>query len=319
MSRRRSSTSRFLRPLAGLLALALVAWGAYWGGKWLHGIRTAPAQPGMGSRVDVHVLDVGDGTSVLIKTPDNHTLLIDAGSRAHPATEVATLLGGRRSVDLILLTGTRSRSIGGFRALMNAIRVNGPVLLAGDADDYRRGGRAARDVLAVLHERGITGMPYDEYLLSHPNPIPGESGIQIAGLPVESTSTSDLSMAVRVEYKASAVLYAAGLTAAGANNLLSHDGKLACDILCIPSSGSKRTASPELLALAGPQVIAVSCDREHTLDDQAQRWMFASGAKVGRTDLLGSFVLHMYGGANQPVTWTYSGTPGTVKASGAAR
>lgn len=311
---RATAVVRAARTILGLATMLLLGSGAYFVGAWLHSTNTKRSSPPVGPRLDIHVLDVGDGTSVLLATPSNRTLLIDAGSRTHPATEVASLLGGRRSVDLILLTGTNARCVGGFRALMNAVRVNGPVLLAGDTDDYAHAGRAARDVVAVLHERGLTAMPYDEYLLSHPNPIPGDASLQIAGLPVDTPSSRELAMAVRVEYGSSALLYAGGITAAQERDLLSHDSNLACDVLAIPSGGAQKTASPELLAQTGPQVITVSCGREHPPDEQNQRWMFASGAKVGRTDLLGSFTLHVYGATNTPVSWTYPGTPAVAKA-----
>ncbi len=298
---------RSLRNLFGVALLGGLACASYIAGNYFRDLRGTPSPPPPSPKLDVNVLDVGDGSAMLLTTPGNHTILIDTGSRTHDATEVASLLRGRRSVDMIILSSSRYRSIGGFRALMDAIRVNGPVLLPGDAGDFRHAGRSARDVLAVLHERGIAAVPYDQYLLTHPNPLAGETAVQVAGLPVDTDGSHDMAMAIRVEYGASALLYAAGITAPEMADLLSHEGNLACDVLALPDGS--RTAAPELLAQTGPQVITVTCDREHQPDDQTQRWLFASGARIGRTDLLGSFVLHLDTSPNQPVTWTYNGTP----------
>ncbi len=306
---RPGSGVRKLRAALGIGLLVGLGWLSYVGGQYIRGLHSEPKPPPPSPKLDIDVLDVGDGSAMLLTTPGNHTILLDVGSRIHPATEVASLLRGRRSVDMVILSNSRYRSVGGFRALMDAIRVNGPVLLPGDADDFRHAGRSARDVLAVLHERGITAVPYDQYLLSHPTPLADEPEIQIAGLPVDSDSTHDQAMAVRIEYGSSALLYAAGLTGDETADLLSRVGNLSCDVLAIPSGGAGHTASPELLAQTGPQVITVSCDHEHQPDDQSQRWMFAAGARIGRTDLLGSFILHLDTSPNQAITWTYTGTP----------
>lgn len=307
--RQRSAGRRWIGRLIGLTVLWAIACLAFIGGKYYRTIRSMRQLPPRGPQLDIHVLNVGNGSSELLITPGGHCVLIDTGPRDTPAVEAAALLGRKGAVDLVILTSTRAEAIGGFRAVLDAVNVRGPVLLPGDSISFRKAGRAARDVLAALHEHGLQAIPYDQYLLNHPNAVPGEGMLQIAGLPVFSAMGHSLAMAVRVEYGASSLLYAAGIEADGQRDLLSRNSNLACDVLAIPPGATTNTASPEMMASAGPEVIAIGCDALHVPGAETQRWLQASGARTGRTDLLGSYTLHLDPLPNQPVEWSYTPTP----------
>lgn len=303
--RQRSAPRRWLLRLAGAAVLACLGWLAFSLGRYYRAARFSGPQPIHGPQLDIHVLNVGDGTSELLATPGGHFILIDAGTRDNPAVEAASIVGPKNAIDLVILTSTHPSAIGGFRAVADAVKIDGPVLLPGDAQAFRRAGRSARDVIDTLQAHNLAGIAYDQYMIAHPNPIPREPAIQLAGLPVISPYYHTPAMAVRIEFGASALLYAAGIDVAGERDILSRNSNLACDVLSIPSSSIAGAASPEILAEAGPQVIAISCDHDHEPDPETQRWIEASGARVGRTDLLGSFTLHLDSQADQSVAWTY--------------
>lgn len=286
-----------------MLFLFAAGCAAFLAGRYYHDIRTIRPLPPRGPQLDVHVLDSGDGTSQLLVTPAGHTLMIDAGSRERPAVGAASLTGKEGGIDLMVLTSTRARCIGGFEAVLDAIKIKGPVLLPTDSASFRRCGRAARDVLDALHERGIAAVPYDQYLLSHPTPIAGEGSLQLAGLPACSPRAREQSIALRIEYGASSLLYAAGIDSTEVRTLLARESNLACDVLTAPGSASRGATPPELLAATGPQTIIVACGADQPPDDSSLNWMLATGARIGRTDVQGAFTLHLDPLPNQPVAW----------------
>jgi len=113
-----------------------------------------------------------------------------------------------------------------------------------------------------MHEYGIKAIPYDQYLAGHPSPFGQDCPLQLAGVPLISKGVRHISLALRVEYGASAMLYAAGLNAQDERTLLTRDAKLDCDIFAVPDGGSENTALPELLSLADPEVAIISSDHD---------------------------------------------------------
>ena len=77
---------------------------------------TLPAAP-----LEVHFLNVGQGNSILIKTPAGKTMLIDTGEST-VAPQVATYLQtnlGTKSLDYVLITHYHADHLGAFIALLN--------------------------------------------------------------------------------------------------------------------------------------------------------------------------------------------------------
>jgi len=93
-------------------------------------------------RVHVYALDVGTGSAVLVRTPNDHQVLIDAG----PDDDKFAQAIGRelpptaRTIDVWLITGGRRPNIGAAGAVLNRFQV-GTILIA-DPDPWSTALRA---------------------------------------------------------------------------------------------------------------------------------------------------------------------------------
>jgi competence protein ComEC len=86
-------------------------------------------------RVHVYALDVGTGSAVLIRTPNGHQILIDAG----PDTDKFAQAVGRalsptaRTIDVWLITGGRWQNIGAGPAVLNRFHIDEMLIADPDA------------------------------------------------------------------------------------------------------------------------------------------------------------------------------------------
>lgn len=85
----------------------------------------------------VTVLDVEQGTAILVETPGNHTVLIDTGpDRSILRALGLTLSYAKRHIDLVLLTSTKAAQIGGLPDLSARYRVGEQVQIGNAATPY---------------------------------------------------------------------------------------------------------------------------------------------------------------------------------------
>jgi beta-lactamase superfamily II metal-dependent hydrolase len=282
-------------------------------GIWLREYRPPGPQLPRGPQLRIKVIDVGAGCSELLTVDTGGTLLIDTGPDGPGGDAVAAAVGPHASIDLVILTSTRVRCIGGLPELIAHTHIGGPVLLPCSVHDFLRyGGQPAIDAVDAMHEHDIKAVPFDQFLLehsnAHTNPVRADCPIQIAGVTLITPGPHHISLAVRVEYGVSALLYAGGLNAEDERTLLTRDADLDCDILCVPDGGSDGTAMPELLALANPVAAVISSDHDDPPDAQTLSWLNAADLKIGRTDLMSTFSLLVDAEPGRPIEWRV--TPG---------
>jgi competence protein ComEC len=86
-------------------------------------------------RVHVYALDVGTGSAVLVRTPNGHQILIDAGPDADRFAQAIgqVLPPTARTIDCWLITGGRKPDIGAGAAALNRFHVDSIVVASPDA------------------------------------------------------------------------------------------------------------------------------------------------------------------------------------------
>jgi beta-lactamase superfamily II metal-dependent hydrolase len=87
--------------------------------------------------LEVSVLDVGEGSATLVRTPSNMLVLIDTG----PDASVLRALGNalppwRRRIDAVILTGTKASSVGGLPEVESRYHVSALMRIGDDAAPY---------------------------------------------------------------------------------------------------------------------------------------------------------------------------------------
>jgi competence protein ComEC len=258
----------------------------------------APLRPA-GDRVEIHVIDVGQGDAIAVRTPAARWILVDAGlaGRGYDAGErrVVPYLARRgvRRLDGLVLTHPHADHTGGAAAVIRSFRprwVGDPGSPAPSAQylDLLRTARGADMRWVGLHQGA--GILLD--------------GVAVDFLHPESVGTTaddpnDLSVVMRVAYGDFTALLTGDATALVEERLLGRFGPgLQAQVLKVGHHGSATSTTSRFLETTGPSIAVVSAGRGNRYGHPHRAVvdrLEMSGARLLRTDLHGSIVLRADG------------------------
>jgi competence protein ComEC len=290
----------------GTVAVLAAAWRRHWVGPAVIAVGAiallawSPSAVQRGSgEVELHLLDVGQGDAVAVRSPRGRWVLVDAGRSwssgdAGRATVIPYLrrLGG--PLAMLVLTHPHADHIGGAASVTRALRpaaVYDAAFVAGSAT-YR----------ALLGEVARVGARWQRVR-------PGErldvDGMVIEFLAPDSAWTVSLSdpnaasTVVRVRYGAVRMLLTGDAEAAEEAWLLARDpGAVRAEVLKVGHHGSRTSSTPEFVDAVAPRLALVSVGvgnmYGHPSPEVMER-LTAVGATVLRTDQLGPIVIRTDG------------------------
>ncbi|HEX6966630.1 MAG TPA: DNA internalization-related competence protein ComEC/Rec2 [Gemmatimonadaceae bacterium] len=270
------------RPLlAALGALTLVAW--------------LPFAPTTTHGVELHVIDVGQGDAIALRTPRGRWVLFDAGRSwrggdAGRSTVIPYLRRYGGDVVAFVLSHPHADHVGGaasvLRALHPAAYWDGA--FAGGSEPYRAS-------LVMAQTAGV------EWHRAHPGDSLAVDGVVIRVLAPDSAWMSSLddpneaSLVALVRYGAVRFLLVGDAERGEERWLLAHDSTaLHADVLKVGHHGSITSTTPPFLAAVHPRVAVVSVGAGNSYGHPSEavlRALAASGAMVLRTDREGSIVI----------------------------
>jgi competence protein ComEC len=271
----------WMRPaaVAGLAAAVLI---------WLP---LAPSRPGL---VELHMIDVGQGDAIALRTPHAHWILFDAG-RAWRGGDAgrSTILPylGRRggSLDLFVLSHPHTDHVGGAASVLRALRPAAYVDAGfpGAAEAYR----ASLDAARTSRVR---------WMRAHPGDSVSIDGVSITFLAPDSAWTASLddpnlaSVVTLVRVGAVRMLLMGDAERPEEEWLLHHwPGELHADILKVGHHGSSTSSTGAFLQAVRPRLALVSVgagNSYHLPSADVMHALAAQGAQVLRTDRLGTIV-----------------------------
>lgn len=194
---RRAAKKRLLKkilaPLLTLLAAALTGYSVwdYTGGASL----PAAAMP-EGALVSVQVIDVGQGSSLLLHTAE-HSVLIDAGEREASEAVAAQLdAWGITSLDLMVLTHLHTDHYGGAVGLLGEYGVD-TLWMPAVSEDLLPTNRSYEQLLDAIEQNGCA-----VELLAEPRALPLGEGITLSlldGFVPEPDNLNDTSLCLRID------------------------------------------------------------------------------------------------------------------------
>ena len=218
----------------------------------------APLLP-LGGSLEVHVLDVGQGEAIALRSPSGRWMLIDAGPRSegYDAGErrVVPYLKrwGVRRLDALVLTHPHLDHIGGAPAVLRSFSVQGildPSRPYG-SPPYLEVLERARDG-EVAWWTATGGMTFDfdgiEVTLPHPPPRFPDA--------TEPADPNDISIVLLVRWGDASVLLTGDAPAVVEQTLLL--GLSPVTLLKLGHHGSRTSTSPELLRTVRPRAAVVS-------------------------------------------------------------
>lgn len=243
--------------------------------------------------ITVDVLDIGQGDSILIRTPARKTILIDAGDGKIDVTPMIQGLGVDH-LDLVIATHPHADHIGGMEEVVRALPPklyvdNG---LPHTTQTYERLMKAVEEG-QIPYRAAIKGTVFNlddgaklEILL------PGDTRIQETRSDLNSNS-----VVTRLTNGEDCVLLV-GDAEEPTERALLDQGIGGCDVLKVAHHGSRHSSTSSFLAAVKPADALISLGRpnryRHPGEETLQR-LADVGARIWRTDLQGRITVESTG------------------------
>jgi competence protein ComEC len=272
-----------------LVAAALATTVAVW---WI-------AVPAGNGSMELHMIDVGQGDAVAIRTPRGRWLLVDAGREwtggdAGRSIVVPYLRRVGGDLALFVLSHPHADHVGGAETILRALHPAAyrDGAFAGGSDAYRRS-LAAAQALGVHWSR------------VHPGDSLSIDGVSVTFLAPDSAWTAHLhdpnlaSTVALVQYGDVRFLLTGDAEAPEEAWLVAHAGAdLHADVLKVGHHGSSTSSSADFLDAVRPRVALVSVGAGNSYghpSSDVMRNLAGRGVTVLRTDQLGTIVVRTDG------------------------
>lgn len=292
--------------LVGTVAILVAGWARHWmppltiavtSGAFMLWVPDLPSRDRRA--MEVHLLDVGQGDAIALRTPKGRWVLVDAGRSwksgdAGRATVVPYLRRQGGELALLVLTHPHADHIGGAASVLRALR---PRELRDAA--FVEGSVGYRDLLRTAAAVGTRWQRVR----------PGErielDGVTLDFLAPDSAWTvalddpNDASTVVRARYGDVRLLLTGDAEVEEEGWLLRADREaLRAEVLKVGHHGSRTSSTEDFIDAVRPRVALVSVGAANTYghpSPEVMRRLTAAGATVLRTDQLGTVILRTDG------------------------
>ncbi|MGP1488815.1 MAG: ComEC/Rec2 family competence protein [Peptoanaerobacter stomatis] len=241
------------------------------------------------STLQVHFIDVGQGDSTLIITPDKKTILIDAGDEQHSSRTTGYIKSqGIEKLDLVIATHPDADHIGGMDKIIKNFDIGmfSMPLVSKDTKQYK-------EIKKELKNKKLKNKPlYTGDGLS----IGKDIKLQILSPQKNKTysDTNEYSIVVRLLYKEVSFLFMADATMENEIAIINDFDDIRADVLKLGHHGSSTSTSDYFLGKVNPSIGVISCGKNNKYGHphkEVMNLLEKYNIIIFRTDKQGSIVL----------------------------
>ena len=240
--------------------------------------------------LSIHMIDVGQGESILIITPNNKTILIDAGEQSEGRRVKAYLTKKQvNKIDLIIGTHPHSDHIGGLSEIIKNFEVEKIIM-----PKKLHTSATFEKLFTTIESKGLTiSAPQQNKLIEFDENIK----LHFLGPIKDYGDNLNLwSIVFRLDYKDKSFLFTGDIEEEAEIDLINTYDKavLRANVLNVGHHGSNTSTSKQFLDYVNPEIALISLGNDnpygHPHREVIKRLEEAS-AFIYRTDLQGTVIL----------------------------
>ncbi|MGL4797648.1 MAG: ComEC/Rec2 family competence protein [Paraclostridium sp.] len=204
------------------------------------------------SLLEIHIIDVGQGDSILIKTPNNANILVDGGDE-DSSLIIKKFLKHKKvnKIDFIIATHPDTDHIGSLDSIINSFNVSDiymPNLQVNSTSYY--------NLIESCNNNNLSPK-----FLSKGNIINLDNNIKITILSPFYTHLDNNSNSIvfKLDYKDKSFLFTGDCTEENEMEIIKSFNLEDIDFLKVAHHGSKNSSSIDFLKEVSPDVAAISC------------------------------------------------------------
>lgn len=241
--------------------------------------------------LEIHIIDVGQGDSILIKTPNSKTLLIDGGTNESEHIVKGYLKKHKiKTIDFLIATHPDSDHIGGLDAVVNKFNVKGLYLPEQTitSDSYN-------DLISACNQKQVPinylykgdNFPIDDYInlfVLSPSYIQDDNNLN--------------SIVFKLSFKNKSFLFTGDAESSNESDIINSFNLEDIDFLKVGHHGSKSSTTSEFLDETTPDVAVISCGYKNQYGhphNTTLKNLEDHHVTTYRTDLSGDIVLYSNG------------------------
>ncbi|PKL36553.1 hypothetical protein CVV38_01475 [Candidatus Peregrinibacteria bacterium HGW-Peregrinibacteria-1] len=212
------------------------------------------------NRLHVYFLDIGQGDSIFIKTPNNHHILIDGGPDSTVVREISELMPFlNKNIDLIILTHPDADHLNGLIDVIERYSVSN-IYLTGVANakpEYARLFDLAitKNINLILAD-SQTDFKFGPLILDTLYPFSN-----ISGNP--EIAANDSSIVTKIIYRQHKILLTGDLEENGEKQLLNSHIDLTASIYKAGHHGSKTSSSLPFVKEISPEIAIIQAGKDN--------------------------------------------------------
>lgn len=238
------------------------------------------------SNIQVYFINVGQGDSTLIVTPNKKAILIDAGNYSNSEKIISKIKElGIKMLDLVIATNSNTEHIGGMQKILETFNTLDIIM-----PSYVNNLEVLKDLLGN-QENGITQAKAGQKI------VIDDVEIKILAVDTILDDSNNSSILLRVDYNDISILFTSDLEEKAENIIINQVNKedLSADILKVGHHGSDISTSDDFLDLVSPKMAVISVGTENLPSTNIIDKLLEKGILFYRTDEDGTVELEIDG------------------------